>query len=58
MRLVNILGAVLAALGALGAGWVVLQWRHRVGRWAILLALLALVLNLILLLVEVAMIAV
>ena len=56
MPVQDVLGALLAAVGALAAGWVTLNARRRSNRGYMVVALLALVLNLLALVAEIVLI--
>ncbi len=56
MPVQDVLGALLAAVGAIAAGWVVLHARRRSNRGYMVVALIALVPNLLALVAEIVLI--
>lgn len=52
----DVVGALAVAVGALAAGWVAVHARQRYGGRLVLVALIALVLNLVVLVVEIVLI--
>ncbi len=52
----DMIGAFAVAVGALAAGWVAVRGRQRYGRRLVMAALIALVLNLLVLVLEIILI--